>query len=207
MVVKTPSSLVWDDKAGIGYYPAHPENVYDKAYFDKYVRYAGTPMGRALTEARIAFVEEHVRKAEAIDIGIGCGQFVEERMKTGAPTYGCDVNPSGVEWLAARRLYRDPFQDRFSVMTFWDSLEHIDDPLPIVKRAGEWIFLSIPIFTGLDHVFASRHFRPDEHYWYFRRDGLIDWMRILGFRLVRESRFEVDLGREDIGTFSFRRRT
>ena len=49
------------------------------------------------------------------------------------------------------------------------------------------------------------HFRPDEHCWYFTRDGLMFAMNACGFALVTESSIETELGREDIGTFAFRR--
>jgi hypothetical protein len=65
--------------------------------------------------------------------------------------------------------------------------------------------MSIPIFSGKDHALASKHFRPDEHYWYFTKVGLMGFMLGLGFTCRSESSFEIALGREDIQTFAFRR--
>jgi hypothetical protein len=56
-------------------------------------------------------------------------------------------------------------------------------------------------------VLRSKHFRPQEHIWYFTREGLVNAMKACGFSLVAESDFETELGREDIGTFAFRRVT
>jgi hypothetical protein len=56
-----------------------------------------------------------------------------------------------------------------------------------------------------EHALRSKHFRPTEHYWYFSRDGLVFAMKGCGFALVAESNVETELGREDIGTFAFRR--
>jgi hypothetical protein len=54
-------------------------------------------------------------------------------------------------------------------------------------------------------VLRSKHFRPTEHCWYFTRPGLVFAMKLCGFVLVSESNIETELGREDIGTFAFRR--
>ena len=69
----------------------------------------------------------------------------------------------------------------------------------------EWLFMSLPVFNDVDHVLRSKHFKPDEHFWYFTRDGLVAAMLMCGFKLVAESDVESELGREDIGTFAFRR--
>jgi len=69
----------------------------------------------------------------------------------------------------------------------------------------KWLFVSLPIFRDAEHVLRSKHFRPQEHVWYFSRDGLIYAMKQCGFDLVSESNVETELGREDIGTFAFKR--
>jgi hypothetical protein len=87
----------------------------------------------------------------------------------------------------------------------WDVLEHISDFQPLLVNVREWLFLSLPIFTDAKHALRSKHFRPDEHCWYFTRDGLVFAMKMCGFVLISESSVETDLGREDIGSFAFRR--
>jgi hypothetical protein len=90
-------------------------------------------------------------------------------------------------------------------VSLWDVLEHIPDFQPLLANVREWLFLSLPIFRDAAHVLASKHFKPDEHCWYFTRDGLVVAMNLCGFALVSESIVETELGREDIGTFAFRR--
>lgn len=197
------AGLTWWDHLGMGHYPVR-SHVYDDAYWRKYEEYAVTDLGRALTRARIALVERHVGAARLCDIGIGSGQFVEERNRVAAgSTVGYDVNPRGVSWLLRAGLFHDPWRDRTDVVTFWDSLEHIHDIGELLDRIGAAAFVSIPIFRDRDHVLASRHFRPDEHVWYFTRAGLLGYMEQAGFRCVEENAMESELGREDIGSFAF----
>lgn len=191
--------LKWLD--GIGFFPANPDGVYNREYWDKYVGYARTPRGQNITSFRVALVRKWAGwQPQAVDVGIGCGQFV-----MAMNCFGYDVNPVGVTWLKANHRWINPWVQPCNVLTFWDSLEHIRNPVKLLANARRWIFVSMPIFSGMDHVAASKHFRPDEHYWYFSEDGLIRFMRKRGFT-CREVRWEETyLGRDDIGTFVFER--
>lgn len=194
-------SLLWLPEHGMGHYPVDPAaEPYDAAYFAKYRAYARTPMGRALTRARVALVASYT-DSRLVDVGIGCGQFVEARPHT----LGYDVNPVAVAWLRGCGLFFDPYRERIGSASFWDSLEHIPDPGALLANVDEYAFISVPIFTGADHALTSRHFRPDEHRWYWTRNGLAAWMAAQGFERLHWSAMESAIGREDIETFVFRR--
>jgi hypothetical protein len=199
--------LTWWPQIGIGWYPVEAgTEPYDQEYFDRFDRDAQTPLGRALMQGRLEFVEQHHQGA-LVDIGIGSGAFVELRQAHARPTWGHDVNPAGIDWLAARKLLVDPYRCPFDAMTLWDVLEHIPHYQPLLENVRKWLFVSTPIYRNAEHVLRSKHFRPREHVWYFTRDGLVFTMKLCGFELVLESTFETELGREDIGTFAFRRVT
>jgi hypothetical protein len=199
--------LTWWPQIGIGYYPVEAGLApYDQDYFDRFARDARTDLGRALMQARFNFVDQHYRGI-LIDVGIGSGAFVELRRARRRTTYGYDVNPAGIVWLKERALLVDPYLVSFDAITLWDVLEHIPDFQSLLANVSNWVFLSLPIFRDAEHVLRSKHFRPDEHYWYFTRDGLVFAMKMCGFALVSESMIETELGREDIGTFAFKRET
>jgi hypothetical protein len=193
------SSLIWLPEHGIGYYPASGD-PYDGAYFEKYRAYAQTEMGRALTAARIAMVARHY-EGPLLDVGVGGGQFVESRPQT----CGYDVNLAGVDWLEERGLYRDLYGENYEAATFWDSLEHIPDAEAALRQVVRWAFVSAPIFTTAEALLHSKHFRKDEHFWYWTRDGLRKWMRAQGFVMREANMMECELGREGIGSFAFER--
>jgi hypothetical protein len=154
-------------------------------------------------QARVALVERHYQ-GPLIDIGIGSGAFIDARRWHGL-SFGYDVNPCGIEWLQARRLYADPYAGSFEVATMWDVLEHMPDYPRLLANVRQWLFLSLPIFRNALHVLASKHYKPKEHCWYFTSEGLVFAMRQCGFALVEESTIETELGREDIGSFAFKR--
>ena len=193
--------LVWLPEVGMGYYPVkHQDLPYDAAYFERYQRQADTPIGWALTDARVEMVARHYQ-GEVLDVGIGCGQFVESR----PGTLGYDVNPAGVAWLQERGWFRDLYARAVDAATFWDSLEHIFDPAAAVRQVREWVFVSLPIYEGAEHVLRSKHFRRDEHVWYHTDRGIRWWFDQQGFECVEANGMETRIGRDGIGSYAFRR--
>lgn len=194
--------LTWWPELGMGHYPVSRENwPYDADYFAKYRGYADTDRGCAITRARVDLVGRYT-DGPVVDIGIGCGHFIESR---GGQTTGYDVNPAAIQWLKSRNLYHDIERHRADSATFWDSLEHIPEPDRVLAMVDRFAFVCMPIFRDLNHLMASKHYRQDEHYWYWTRKGLTRWMASRGFVRREHNTSECRLGREDIETFVFER--
>lgn len=208
--------LVWYPELGFGTYPVKDYSVYDKNYFEKYASYEDSDIALALNRSRCDLVMKYMEDGSIMDVGIGSGSFILSLMEACVSDiggdgefqmfdiYGTDVNPAGVEWLKSENIYREA-GEKFDALTFWDSLEHIHDPALILSGAEKFVFASIPIFDNADHVLRSKHFRKDEHVFYFTIGGFENYMREYGFKLVEFNRMEQAAGREDIGTFVFKR--
>lgn len=197
--------LIWDPESQTGFYPVNPEHApYDQGYFDKYSEYAKTDLGRVLREGRFDLVSRH-HQGELVDIGIGCGDFIAFRNDAGQPTFGHDINLAGKEWLLERGIYRNPFQETVEAISLWDVLEHITFHDSLLERVRSWVFVSVPIFTGPENILSSKHFRRDEHCWYWTEKSIQDYMAAFGFATVEVSYFETEAGRESIASFAFRR--
>lgn len=192
--------LVWIEHLGMGWYPVRA-TAQEAGYFEHYRKLAGTTMGQALTARRVQFVADNYT-GPLVDVGVGCGAFVEAR---GGGTYGFDVTEEAIGWLREKGLWWSPHVTPVDAAAFWDSLEHIPEPRKIVDQVRRWLFVSMPIYRGLEHLLKSKHFKPQEHVWYWTRRGLVEWMRDAGFALRSHSTFESDLGREDIESFAFQR--
>lgn len=192
--------LIWLPEKGMGYYPVKPSDMpYNEEYFKRYQRQADTDIGRELVKARVEMVKRHW-SGSVIDVGIGCGNFVLGH----GNAKGSDVNPIAIQWLKKRGLYADPYNGCAS-LCFWDSLEHIFDIEEIVSKAYKFVFVSIPIFESAEHCMRSKHFRRDEHVWYFTDAGLKAWFSEQGFACVEENDMETVIGREDIKSYAFKR--
>jgi 2-polyprenyl-3-methyl-5-hydroxy-6-metoxy-1,4-benzoquinol methylase len=80
----------------------------------------------------------------------------------------------------------------FHVITMWDVLEHVADPVSLVKRArslllpGGVLFLRTPNLDALERqVFGSRyHSFKAEHLFYFGPDSLVEVLERAGFRVA-----------------------
>jgi hypothetical protein len=183
---------------------------YDRAYWQKYVDYAKTPLGRRLNEIRVDLVRRHGCRCP-LDVGIGCGSFLEA-MRTpygNAVGYGYDVNPKAVAWLMERGQWIDPCERALPAwvdcFTFWDTLEHLPEPAELLRLAPGHVFIALPTFDHLGSVTFSKHHRPDEHYWYWTITGLQRYMADAGFACLEVNHAETQAGREAITSFAFRR--
>jgi 2-polyprenyl-3-methyl-5-hydroxy-6-metoxy-1,4-benzoquinol methylase len=181
--------------------------AYDDSYFDRYKSYEGSTIEQALNAGRCAMLARHVEKgASVIDIGAGSGAFVRKAQAAGYQARGFDVIPKTVSQLRDADAYaEDP--GLFDVVTFWDSIEHIDCPEILLReiRANALVLVAIPVFTDLRAIRDSKHYRPGEHLYYWTVEGFVNWMALYGFRLLEQSSHETDAGRESIGAFAFRR--
>lgn len=172
---------------------------YDAAYYQKYVQYEGSEVSNKINAGRVAFVNKYTL-GTVVDIGIGSGEFIKHRHLT----WGTDVNQVARRWLHENRLMADELHS-FNGYTFWDVLEHVPTPADYFKDigAGAYLFTSVPIFEDIRRIRESKHYRPNEHLYYWTREGLIKWMALHGFALLEIQHFESDAGRDSIESFAF----
>lgn len=201
---KDDNELAICKNAGVAYQKDMSRSVpYNGEYFNKCLGYENQPIATKINAGRVSLVDRHVTKfINVLDVGIGSGEFIRHR----AHTYGFDINPRAVEWLKDRDLWRDDFES-FTAFTFWDVLEHVPDPAVYLDRIhrGSYLFACLPVFSDLGKIRESKHYRPDEHYYYWTKQGFIDWLGLYGFRLLETRDFETRAGRENILSFAFRR--
>lgn len=196
--------LVWLPERGMGRLHVH-EAPYDAAYWEKYVGYAATEQGHKITAARVDLVRRFTDR-HVVDIGIGCGAFIEARKGW---TWGYDINPVAIEWLNGQNRWCDPYTQPNGVeaVSLWDTLEHIPDPAALLRNVRTWVFVSLPIVPGSGPPPLDwKHLRRDEHVFYWTHAGFIAWMDAHGFDLVEANQDEVGLGRSNIETFVMKRR-
>ena len=180
---------------------------YDATYLAKVDAYEDSAIAKKVNAGRCALLERHLYYGSSVlDIGAGSGAFVHAAINDGFAAKGFEVIPQGAERLRSVGLFNDD-PSNFDAVTFWDSIEHMENPEGWMRRLGKktMVFASLPIFSSLRNVRLSKHYRPGEHLHYFTNDGFIGWMALCGFRLIEQSNHETSAGRESIGAFAFTR--
>jgi hypothetical protein len=177
---------------------------YDGEYFNKCAAYEGQAIANAINAGRAALVARHYGDGLLLDVGVGSGEFV----KTRPNTLGYDVNPVAIKWLKEMRRWRDIAWTQWPACTFWDVIEHVQVPEEyfVNMRSGAYLFTSLPIFGDLTRIRESKHYRPNEHLYYWTQEGFVRWMAWHGFSLLDVDDFETRAGREAILSFAFRKR-
>lgn len=176
---------------------------YDDGYFDHYRQLEGSEIAKKINAARVGLVRRHYGDGPLLDVGIGSGEFIRSR---GWDTFGTDVNPVALTWLADRGALREDLTE-FEAYSFWDVLEHCAEPEVYFRkmRPGSYLFTSLPIFDDLTRVRESKHYKPGEHLYYWTEAGFVNWMALHRWRLVERNDDETKAGREGILSFAFRR--
>lgn len=212
--------LAWCEECGIGRsVRAFDAAFYDEMYAQRYESYAGTVIGDELNLARWALLHLHCQPIQRLlDYGCGVGTFLAYCEKAVPSLTGIDVNPVALRF-ARSRCHRstliqtsvDGLMDwartwDWTVVTYWDTFEHLADPLTEAVWSAQWIALSLPIYRDQAHCRASKHCKPTEHLGHYTARGLTQVVDRQGFDLVVHDAREQVQGREDIETFLFRRR-
>lgn len=176
---------------------------YAEAYWQHYVDIEGGEIAKKINAGRVALVNDHIGAMQTVlDVGIGSGEFIKNRPNT----FGTDVNRIALDWLKKQKKLGEI--DKFSAFTFWDVLEHIAEPNRQYFRHMPdncFLFTCLPVFTDLTKIRKSKHYKPDEHLYYWSEDGFVSWMAEYRFRLLDLRKFETEAGRESITSFAFKR--
>ncbi len=125
------------------------------------------------------------RRPESIcDVGYGNGAFLKACRNAIPDRYGFDVTdypvPQGV------RFTKNWLDLEVDVLTFFDVLEHFEDPYVLRQCRAENVVISLPwCHYESDEWFDRwKHRRPNEHLWHFDLHGMTNFARVCGFKLA-----------------------
>lgn len=127
----------------------------------------GLEANKQKVEENKQLVQSHVASGELLDVGCGGGAFLASM--EGFSRCGIELEPTRAEFCRRQGLdvVETPIDDalwedrRFDAITLWDVIEHVNDPLGLVRRAhhllrpGGKLFMDTPTRDGFLYVFGD----------------------------------------------------
>jgi len=180
-------------------------SIYDKSYIIKYKRYENTEIGYKINDLRYNVIRKHVQanNVKLLDYGCGVGSFINLCNSNNIQANGFDINPYG-KYLDVSILF-----DRYDIVTFWDSIEHLKEPNKIIQGFNpEYLFICTPStddFKGdRSELVRWRHYMPTEHVHYFNLNSLSKLLKKNDYKIIEvnyeESKYRAGGGDKNILT-------
>ncbi len=170
-------------------------------------------------DGKLDSLEGKTKGRNILDIGCGCGFFLAAARARGWKTAGIDISQPAIDYantvLGLSVKHADSsdagFADNaFDVVTMWDVIEHLEDPVAVLAQArrvlkpGGIIVIETPNAESLFHGLAGLSYRLSlrtfrylisriyipSHVYYFSRATLGDMLRRCGLEpeAIRHSR-------------------
>ena len=182
----------WDVAGGTAFFNKNYSGRDDlsRSYFDVEQRVE-------VAKLQMSFVVTTCKEpGKLLDIGAGVGVFVREAVSQGWDALGIDLShvaadaahSIGVNVMQAT-IEDLPAHHTFDVISMWDVIEHVDDPISLVRgaferlRPGGWLFVE----TGNYQSASLAATGPDwwlwqaDHRWYFSPPSLSALLEGIGF--------------------------
>ncbi len=158
---------------------------------------------RKTAQRRLRHLEGFIQPGRLLDVGCATGFFIDEAHKRGWTVEGLDVSTYGVAY--ARREFGltahegaltglDLPGEAYDLLTMWDVIEHVPDPVAYVREAarllrpGGMISLATPDVDSLPARLAGKRWvgykLSEEHVYYFSIKTLTRMLNEAGFEVV-----------------------
>ena len=125
-----------------------------------------------------------------LDIGYGNGDFLRVASSIIPLTYGNDISTYPIPENSI--FIDDPYNISIDVVTFFDVLEHFHNIYDIKLLNAKYILISVPnCHYFSDNWFEDwKHRRPEQHFWHFNKESLINFMDEIGYDVINTTNIE-----------------
>lgn len=163
-----------------------------------------------LLRERVAVVRKIQATGRLLDVGCGSGGFARMAHQAGFDVVGVEpfslghpVQEPGLKLIRATFEDCAPTLGQFDVITMWHVLEHLSDPLSVLRplldhlKPGGRLVVSVPNFKSWQgRLFRGGwfHLDPPRHVTHFDRDTLGALFDRLDLRVEHERTFHLEYG-------------
>lgn len=182
-----------DDEMG-RYYP-------DK-YYDRYEELKDE--SEAIQNKKIKIVERIKKSGRILDAGCGKGYFLHNIQNKGWDVSGIEISAGAAGYardiLGIKNIYQQDIlkvsltADYFDVITLWNVIEHLSNPLQALKKAHALLkddgvlIINCPNFNSILRVaFGDKWYQLDapRHLYHFTPETLRQMLKISGFKIKK----------------------
>jgi len=162
--------------------------IYDANYAKKYDKY----INNGLSQLRLGVLLGCLKGVtnSILDVGYGNGDFLNFCTRIIPDCTGYDVSnyplPSPIKMTSTIT------SQHYDVITFFDSLEHMENINIVGDLICDYIFVSVPWCHSSenDWFLSWYHRRPNEHLWHFSKESLISFFSDVGYDCIFSGNFE-----------------
>lgn len=125
-----------------------------------------------------------------LDVGYGTGAFLQVCHSKVPERYGHDI--SGWEVPPGCTFVENILENEYDVITFFDSLEHMNDIEFVQDLKCKYVCISLPWCHYFDDEWFEnwKHRKPDEHLWHFNEEALRNFMTRMGYKTINTCNLE-----------------
>lgn len=183
----------------------------DESYFvdeERGVDYIkGEPWLRTTARFFISLIEGcykgNMRGAEVLDFGCATGVLLDELQRSGCGVKGIELSRWSSEYARKKfglEVYNDDIfnlefpESSFDIITLSHVIEHVTDPVSVLKRLGEWLkpdglmFIATPDVCSIgQRLFGARwqYYLPDEHLYLFNEESMKRAVSAAGLEVIK----------------------
>lgn len=158
---------------------------YEDEYFNKYKKISH--LNNNMANLRLGLIIGAIKRVPSsiLDIGAGTGEFINTCSDIVPKCFAFDVIKTTKYSKKVQRV-ENFLKEQYDVITFFDSLEHIEDISFIKKLKCNYVVISVPwCHYFSDEWFESwKHRRENEHLWHFNEESLKNFFKENGYRAI-----------------------
>lgn len=177
------------DRFGIIHQLNPDEFIYDREYVaSRYDTYPPEQLA-SMAYLRLGLLagvvgDDYSASPRLLDWGYGNGAFLRAAMNLpGWSAHGHEINGYGVP--AGCHEESSPYRTTWDVVTMFDVLEHLKNPLELTMLKTRWLLLTVPFChardRGLDWFSEWKHRRVHEHITNWDADAIESFLSFLGY--------------------------
>lgn len=179
---------------------------YSDEYFEPYLTSEAVHLKKRFKK-RIEEIKMLAYPGFLLDVGCGAGFFLQLAAQTGYSVRGVEISPYAADYARFKLglpVFKGELGDvdfppeSFDIITLWHVLEHVKDPKAFLRQVNHLLKTNGLLAVEVPNIGSSAArvaginwelMAPKEHFYYFNRASLQQYLEESGFSIVKTHSF------------------